>query len=72
MDHKCIAMANKTLAAANTQIENIWEAGATITAAIGIRTSKVDPTKRGKPKLLVATYCPMCGECLRPAAKKKK
>ena len=69
MDHKCIALANKALAPHNTQIEDIWEAGATLTAQIGIRTSKVDPSKRGKPKLLVAIYCPMCGECLRPKKK---
>jgi hypothetical protein len=71
MDHKCIAMANEALAPHNTQIENIWEAGSSITAQFGIRTSKVDPSKRGKPKLLVATYCPLCGQCLRPAVKKK-
>jgi hypothetical protein len=76
MAHKCIALANKKLAEHNTQIEPIISFGADMKSSpwsIGIRTSKVDPRKGpkgAKPKTLLATYCPMCGESLKTGAKR--
>jgi hypothetical protein len=77
LTHRCIAIANKKLAEYNTQIEPIISFGADMKSSpwsIGIRMSKVDPRKGpkgAKPKTLLATFCPMCGECLRPRDKKK-
>lgn len=60
----CVDVANKALRTKNTQIEPILAFGSTLDLAIGIRTSKIDKTRRGNPVVVMATYCPFCGESL--------
>jgi hypothetical protein len=62
--HKCVEIADKALKTKNTQIEPIIALGSKLSCAIGVRTSKVDKTKRGKPVLVCASFCPFCGEKL--------
>lgn len=55
---KCIATVNKKLAEHNTQIE---------VPIIGpnrpfVATVKINYMKRGRPKMMFATYCPFCGK----------
>jgi hypothetical protein len=64
--HKCIRQINTALAAHNTQLNLIFQvvgpqAGKPF---IQIATIKVGDKKRGKPKMVVATFCPFCGEKL--------
>lgn len=61
---KCIDRVNRELAKRNTKVEVILSVDASL--LIGIRTSKVDELRRGKPVTLLATFCPMCGKKLRP------
>ena len=37
-----------------------------------IATYKVDDRQRGKPKSIIATFCPFCGKRYEPAPKKRK
>lgn len=57
----CIDLANEKLVRDNTKIESIWVFGKNYIPA-GIRTVKVDKTKRGNPKVIFASFCPFCGE----------
>jgi hypothetical protein len=57
----CIKTANEHLAQFNTKIElPFWtRSGA---RAPFVLTMKIDPKKRGKPKMMFASCCPFCGE----------
>lgn len=66
----CIELANEKLAAANTRVEEGFVVipigtGRAQQARMGtvtvIKTMKLDPTKRGAPKALLASHCPFCG-----------
>ena len=61
--HKCFVAANKALASSNTQLSFAY-----VFSDMGVRliikTEKLDPTKRGKPKTLMASHCPFCGSQL--------
>lgn len=57
----CIATADEHLAQFNTKIElPMW------TSRGGrppfVQTMKIDEKKRGKPKMIFASFCPFCGE----------
>ncbi len=58
--HDCINKINALLAPHNSELTQFFsiEDGP---EKIGIMTSKVDEKKRGKPMLLFAKHCPMCG-----------
>jgi hypothetical protein len=60
----CVDVANKALREKNTQIEPIITFGSKLDCSIGIRTSKVDKSRRGNPVVVMATYCPFCGVSL--------
>lgn len=60
----CIDIANRTLREKNTQIEPIISLGSKLELSIGIRTSKVDKSKRGPVIVVMAAFCPFCGEKL--------
>jgi len=53
----CLSGANAKLAEHNAEIVVTWWP---VTRPV-IETQKVDSKKRGKPPLMVATYCPFCG-----------
>ena len=55
---ECIARVNKHLAEFNSVIELPW-AGPQRPFVL---TMKKDEKKRGKPKMMFASYCPFCGE----------
>lgn len=57
----CIETANRHLADFNTRIElPLWTASGARTPFV--QTMKIDEKKRGKPKMIFASYCPFCGE----------
>lgn len=65
MTCRCISVMNGLLAEHNTQL---------VTTLLGnpprvvICTSKVDDRVRGRPKAVLANFCPFCGEaCVKPA-----
>jgi hypothetical protein len=59
---ECVARVNADiLAEHNTAIlEPFWTLSGKITPFV--ETTKLDISKRGKPKKIFATYCPFCGE----------
>lgn len=61
---KCVDIANRALREKNTQIEPIISLGSKLECSIGIRTSKVDKSKRGSAVVVMATFCPFCGQKL--------
>ena len=59
-NHKCLKDLNKALEHHNTKL-----VGNLIgTNAVLIETEKVDSKTRGRPKTVVATFCPFCGKKL--------
>lgn len=66
----CIETMNKTLEDHNCKITRAVQ----LTNALGlvartvVQTEKLDKTKRKKPPVVMATYCPFCGEREVPAA----
>jgi hypothetical protein len=62
---KCIELANQKLAPDNTRIEDIFVITSSLRQALGIRTVKISSSRRGKPKTVLASFCPFCGEDLR-------
>ncbi len=60
----CITLTNKALEPYNTQVECIFNLfDKTLPSSmVVISTMKKDAGKRGKPKTLVAAFCPLCGE----------
>lgn len=54
----CIAKVNGHLAAYNTRL-TFSLFGPRVTF---IQTDKLDAKKRGKPSLMVASFCPFCGD----------
>jgi hypothetical protein len=62
--HACFVKANKVLAKDNTTINfaySLTDMGVTPI----IDTCKLDDSKRGKPKRLMASHCPFCGSALQ-------
>lgn len=62
-EHYCFAKADEALAPFNSAIDFAFS----ITDSDSrpqIRTYKVNTSKRGQPKRLLATYCPFCGKSL--------
>ncbi len=55
---ECIAKVDGFLAEHNTKIELPW-AGPQRPFVL---TMKADEKKRGKPKMMFASFCPFCGE----------
>lgn len=53
----CIADVNAKMAEHNAEVMMTWYP----VARPMIETVKRDPKKRGKPPLLVASFCPFCG-----------
>lgn len=62
--HKCFVAANKSMAPKNTEIDFAFTFTDQDVRPI-IRTSKLDPAKRGRPFTLLASYCPFCGSALQ-------
>ena len=66
----CIAKMNEKLQDHNCKVTRAVQ----ITDALGlvartvVQTEKLDRTKRKKPPVVMATYCPFCGEREVPAA----
>jgi len=60
----CIATANKFLRDHNGRVkEHMGFTGKMkLTSMLAVQTEKIDPKKRKGPPLLVASFCPMCGE----------
>lgn len=67
--HKCFTEANKLLAKENTEIDFAYVFSDMDVKPI-IRTTKLDPSKRGKPKTLMASHCPFCGTKLASPAQR--
>lgn len=66
--HECFVAANKALAASNTEIDFAYTFTDQDVRPI-VKTIKVDDTKRGRPKTLLASHCPFCGTALKTGAK---
>jgi hypothetical protein len=64
--HDCIEKMNALLAPYNTQLLPVFQFSEDMPQRIVIATDKLDAKKRGKPMLLYAKYCPMCGQNLEP------
>jgi len=66
--HKCFVQANKALAVHNTALSfaYVFTDG---DVRLIVKTEKLDPTKRGKPKTLMASHCPFCGSSLQRGSK---
>jgi hypothetical protein len=62
--HECIAVANELLREHNTQLSMAYSLTNPERELIHVKTVKLDPTQRGRPMTLFATYCPFCGEKL--------
>lgn len=62
--HRCFVQANKALAADNTTLgfAYVFSDG---DVRLIVKTEKLDPAKRGKPKTLMASHCPFCGSSLQ-------
>lgn len=57
----CIEKINERLKEFNTEINvPFWSSSGFL--APFIETRKLDDKKRGKPRAVVASYCPLCGE----------
>lgn len=57
----CIKRIDEHLAKFNTKIElPLWSASGRLTPFV--QTVKLDSSKRGKPRLMAASFCPFCGE----------
>lgn len=61
--HPCFVEANKALAASNTAISFVYMF-TDMDVRLIVKTEKLDGTKRGKPKTLMASHCPFCGSSL--------
>lgn len=58
--HDCIANINAHLKGRNTRIA-LAVSCVPDQELIQVTTAKVDETKRGRPVLMFASYCPFCG-----------
>lgn len=60
----CMKLINDELAQYNTRIIPVMvlREGQFQTVGVRVETEKVNPKQRGRPKRLVASYCPFCGE----------
>ena len=60
----CMKLINDELAQYNTRIIPVMALrdGTFHMAGVRIETEKIDSKKRGRPKRLVASYCPFCGK----------
>ena len=64
---KCIDRLNADLAEFNTELDLVHSINFTNGSSrdwIQLATRKIDSKKRGKPKAVVASYCPSCGRKL--------
>jgi hypothetical protein len=66
--HKCFIEADKALGPHNTAIEFAFSISDTDAYPM-VRTYKVDTSKRGQPRKLIASHCPFCGDSLKQSAK---
>lgn len=67
-EHKCFVEADKYLAEHNTGIDYVFS----ITDSdvrLRISTYKLNTSKSGKAKTLLASHCPFCGDSLSQSAK---
>ncbi len=62
--HDCVQRVNEKLREHNTQLHTAYSLTDPMRELIHIKTTKLDPTQRGRPLSLFATYCPFCGEKL--------
>jgi hypothetical protein len=72
---KCVAKVNKLLAASNTRLDQCslinMETGQ-VRESLKIATCRADPrNKRTKVKTLCPSFCPFCGERVKPKYKGK-
>lgn len=60
----CMKQINDELAQYNTRLDPVMALrdGTLHMAGVRIETVKIDSKKRGRPKRLVASYCPFCGK----------
>jgi len=61
MPHDCVKRVNEQLRASNTMLSLAVSITNPERELIHIRTVKIDPLLRGRPVVLFATYCPICG-----------
>jgi hypothetical protein len=55
--HDCVVQIQEQLKEYNTQLEtNLFDP-----TQVFVQTVKVDTKKRGKAKMVLASYCPFCG-----------
>jgi hypothetical protein len=59
---ECIERVNKDILAEHNTVllEPFWTSSGK--RGLFIETTKLDSSKRGKPKKIFTTYCPFCGE----------
>lgn len=57
----CIEKFNEHLKEFNTEVHLPFWSRSGILAPF-VETRKIDSGKRGKPRSVIATYCPFCGE----------
>jgi hypothetical protein len=61
MPHDCVTRINERLKEFNTQLSIAVSISDPQRELIHIKTIKLDPAQRGRPVVLFATFCPMCG-----------
>lgn len=61
MSHDCVKVMNTELAKYNTQLEEVIAFTSPIREIIALRTTKIDPRKRGRAMNCIASFCPFCG-----------
>lgn len=59
--HDCVKRLNEKLEVHNSRIAQAISFGEKPRELIQVTTVKVNSTKRGKPPVLFASYCPFCG-----------
>jgi hypothetical protein len=61
--HRCFELANETLKADNTELVDVWEIPSG-RSRLQIATRKINNEIRRGPAVIVASFCPFCGEKL--------
>lgn len=58
----CISLVNEQLKKHNTLLNVTFPFSMTGDMRVVLSTVKYDDKKRGRPKTMIASYCPICGE----------
>lgn len=66
--HRCFELADEKLKDKNTELVEKWEFPSG-RARLTIATRKINSRLKGEPLVIVASFCPFCGEELHAAQK---